>query len=106
MHPRSQPTRSRALRKVVMPIRARRTRGEHALAGCNYLSRLALGVLRCFASALESVLLALFLTWIASEQSGFLQRPAQVGVGSDQRARNAVRDSTGLAGNTTTFNLD
>src|SRR5665213_2382954 len=67
---------------------------------------LALGELRCFASALEAVLLALFLARITSEQTGLLQGTARLDIGVDQGPGDSVRDGTGLSRNSAAVNFD
>src|SRR3989304_1518078 len=58
--------------------------------------RLALGVLRRLASALEAVLLALLGPRVAGQQTGGARGAAGVRMGADQGSRDAVADRPGL----------
>ena len=58
---------------------------------------LALGELRRFAGLVEAGLLALDLARVAREEALALERDAQLGIGLDERAGDAVPDGAGLA---------
>src|SRR5947207_12984829 len=68
---------------------------------------LALGVLRCLASALQPVLLALLHPRVAGQEAGLPKWHAvRVGVELEQRAGNTVTDRAGLTGHSATLDLD
>src|SRR6187200_2510639 len=62
--------------------------------------RLPLAELEALAGARQSVLLPLLDPRVAGEQPVFLQRLAQLGVETDERARDAEPDRSGLTGDT------
>src|SRR5947207_13654187 len=68
---------------------------------------LALGVLRCLASALQPVLLALLHPRVAGEEAGLAKRqPVRLGIDEEERPRDSVADRAGLAGDPTALDLD
>jgi hypothetical protein len=67
---------------------------------------LPLGVLGGLSGPLQPVLLALFHPRVAGQQAGFLQHGTEVRVELEECARDAVRDSAGLAARTATDHLD
>src|SRR5438552_7198105 len=73
-----------------------------AAAGC----RLALRVLRALARLVPAVLLALHLARVARDESGLLERGAQLRVGQEERPRDAVPDGDRLRGEPAAEDVD
>src|SRR5439155_17511379 len=69
-------------------------------------SRLPFTVLETFASARLAVLLSFAHARVAGEQAVGLERRTQIGVGGQERARDAVPHRAGLAGGTAAADID
>src|SRR5437762_299966 len=79
-----------------------------AIAGgaCNFRLKSTFAVLESFASARLAVFLALAHARVAGEQAVGFESRTQIGIGHEERPRDAVPDRASLAGGTTAADVD